>query len=497
MASTLDVDLDGLAFKYDEAKRKCRDIVNRRNSALSDADRELAEEVAALEVEIEERDGEIKIQNGVISDLQRRQGAAENGFRGAKKELKAAVDAKRAAIRGYIDEQVVALAKLASHPERVFGPANPFYGKRLKYAGKPEEALAHYKVSEDDAAATLRELTPDKLSRMASFARNRMIDNYCRPNGIERPYSEEAPYHWDYTWVVRQLERLEKNELREHLERITRAEKEMVNAIKEDLLSRLTDKFDRLDDQLKALNSHLSHHEFTGQVYQFGRRADPAFDKMRKLAVAVRENPDHAQAIIEKRHEDPALIDAMHSLEEYIDAKGGAGLEDYRNYYSFDLYMVPKGETGGDPDKVKGRMSLSARVGVASGGEAQAPFYVAMAASMAMAYYPGGHPGPVPSGMGLVIFDEAFSKLDVVNTQALILFYASLGLQLLVAAPEGERPTFTEVFDTIVTVSKSAATKTVYIASDFPKDRTRQELAAINPTRKGVEGFRAELEAAE
>jgi uncharacterized protein YPO0396 len=159
--------------------------------------------------------------------------------------------------------------------------------------------------------------------------------------------------------------------------------------------------------------------------------------------------------------------------------------------------MVPKGETGGDPDKVKGRMSLSARVGVASGGEAQAPFYVAMAASMAMAYYPGGHPGPVPSGMGLVIFDEAFSKLDVVNTQALILFYASLGLQLLVAAPEGERPTFTEVFDTIVTVSKSAATKTVYIASDFPKDRTRQELAAINPTRKGVEGFRAELEAAE
>jgi hypothetical protein len=62
-----------------------------------------------------------------------------------------------------------------------------------------------------------------------------------------------------------------------------------------------------------------------------------------------------------------------------------------------------------------------------------------------------------------------------------------------VAAPEGERPTFTEVFDTIVTVSKSAATKTVYIASDYPRDRARRELAAINPNRKGVEGFRAEL----
>ena len=63
------------------------------------------------------------------------------------------------------------------------------------------------------------------------------------------------------------------------------------------------------------------------------------------------------------------------------------------------------------------------------------------------------------------------------------------------AAPEGERPTFTEVFDTIVTVSKSKATKTVYIASDFPKERARLELAAINPNRKGIEGFRAELAA--
>lgn len=496
-AATYEVDLASLAFQFDEARRKARDIENRRGSVLSEADRELADEIEELEAEITVREKEIEALNEKINGISRRQGNAETDFTVAKKELKAAVRAKRAAIKAYADEEVVKLSELVpSGPDRYFGPANPFYGKRMEYAGRRNEALAHYKASEDEADAALRERTPEKLLRMAATARTRMLENYCQPNGIERPYSEEAPYHYDYTWVVRQLERLEKNELREHLDRIAIAEKEMASSIKEDLLSRLTDKFDRLRDQLNALNAQLQHHEFTGQIYQFGRRADPAFDKMRRLAIAVKENPDNAQAIIEKRHDDPVLKDAMESLEEYIEAKGGAGLEDYRNYYSFDLYMVPKDQVGVDPDKARGRMSLSARVGVASGGEAQAPFYVAMAASMAMAYYPGGHPGPVPSGMGLVIFDEAFNRLDVVNTQSLIRFYASLGLQLLVAAPEGERPTFTEVFDTIVTVSKSEATKTVYIASDFPKERARQELAAINPGRKGIEGFRAELQAA-
>jgi len=42
-------------------------------------------------------------------------------------------------------------------------------------------------------------------------------------------------------------------------------------------------------------------------------------------------------------------------------------------------------------------------------------------------------------------------------------------------------------------VAKSLATRRVYIASDFPKDRARRELAAINPNHKGVEGFRADL----
>src|SRR5690606_10195359 len=101
---------------------------------------------------------------------------------------------------------------------------------------------------------------------------------------------------------------------------------------------------------------------------------------------------EEAQAIIEKRIDDPDLRAAMEDLERFIETPDAEShLEDYRRYFSFDLYMVPEDQADEEIENARGRMSLSARAGVASGGEAQAPFYIAMAASMAMAYYPGGH----------------------------------------------------------------------------------------------------------
>ena len=497
-AAAYEIDLATLAFQFEEVERKGRELTGRRNSVLSEADRELADDIGVLEGDIAERQKEVNEQQATINALTRKEINLEVTRDNARVELRKGVRDKRAAIKAFDDEEVQKLAALVPFPagERFLGAVNPFYGNKLAFQGRPAEAMAFYESCEVEAEAELRNLTSDKISRLASIARNRLIDNYCRAYAIERPYSDDVPYHFDYTWAVLHYERLEKNELRQHLEEAQRAEKEMVSAIKEDLLSRLTDKFGKLDDQLRALNSYLRKRRFTGQVYKFDKKAEPTFEKIRRLALAVAENPDNAEAIIEKRHEDPLLREAMSQLEAYIEESDGAGLEDYRRYFMFDLYMLPESQGDEEAESVRGRMSLSARATVGSGGETQAPFYIAMAASMAMSYFPGGHPASGPSGMGLVLFDEAFNKLDVPNTQALIRFFADLGLQLMVAAPEGERPTFTEVFDTIVTVSKSAATKTVYIASDYPKERARRELTAINPTHKGVEGFRAELTAA-
>lgn len=498
-ASTFSVDLDTLAFEHGEIQRKAKLLDARQAEAVSDEERDLVEEIgelkeliAAHRAELDDLDDEIKkrvLAHGKLG------GEVEN----SRKRLRDSVAEKRGAMQDFADADVAAVGKLrATREGKEFkGATNPFADERKAGKAEPQAAVARHRQAEGQAAERLSRADGAAVQRLAGQARKH-LDDYCRDWAIDPELGQDPPYHRDLYWVVRHLQRLEDHELREYREKTEAAERAMVLAIKEDLLTKLADKFRKLDDQLRALNRRLRQHRFTGQIYRFARKPDPALDKTRRLAVEVNEKPEIAQAIIEKRHDDPVLKEAMANLEAYLEASGSEGLEDYRRYFTFDLIMQPADQPDDGDDAVDAgtegnRMSLSARAAVASGGEGQAPYYVAMGAAMAMAYFPDGHPGGEPSGFGLTMFDEAFNKLDIPNTQALIRFFKDMGLQLVVAAPEGARTTLTEVMDTITTVSKSEATMSVYIGSQYPKERARRELRAINPHHKGVEGFRAEL----
>lgn len=129
-------------------------------------------------------------------------------------------------------------------------------------------------------------------------------------------------------------------------------------------------------------------------------------------------------------------------------------------------------------------------LGKLSGGQREAPYYVAIAASMVSVYYPGGRAGDT-DGMGLVLFDEAFKNLDAKNTLALLNLYRELGLQLVVAAREMNRAIFLEGMDTIVTVARQPGTVDVYLDVMQPGPRARAAMRAANPEHVGSEGYRA------
>jgi uncharacterized protein YPO0396 len=139
--------------------------------------------------------------------------------------------------------------------------------------------------------------------------------------------------------------------------------------------------------------------------------------------------------------------------------------------------------------------NLSRRTRKGSGGQKQAPFYVAIAAAMASVYYPGSR-NENPDGMGLVVFDEAFNRLDIPNTQAILRFYKDLNLQVVVAAPEEKRMSFLEVMDTIVSVNKLPGDDVMQIDSESPGPRAVAEMRAANPEHLGVEGYREAGDAA-
>lgn len=494
-------DLAELAGQYDAYMAKVRQLADRRSCVLTETDQELAGKIADCKSEIAEREKEREEFQKDLIKISSKHGALQDQVPGLLKLAKTALRARADALLACDQEEIVILAQHIRMPDgrRFWGKVNPMAGKRLMYRHRPEDGIAYFKDEEKKAGDELRALTPSILARKASAARDALYEKYCRVYMVEPPISSGTPFHLDIIWLTGVRKSLEENELREYAQKVEHSERTLALAIKEDLLTKLSDKFSKLDKQLDSLNRFLSKRIITGQIYRFGKKPDPAYDSIRRLAIAVTENPDQAQAIIEKRHEDQALVDAMTLVENYLDTEGGENLRDYRNYFWFDLYMLPKEvETQGDIadlDAVPGRMTMSGRIGTASGGESQAPYYVAMAASMSMAYFPGGHPAKGPTGMGLVLFDEAFNKLDVINTQTLVNTFADFGLQMLVAAPEVQFPIFNEVFDTIVTVSKNERAKTLYVNTTYPKEKAKKALAAINPHRKTVEDYRVNTDA--
>src|SRR3546814_3441534 len=93
----------------------------RRGSVLSEADRELTDEIEALEQEIVERKTEIAEQNTAVEDLVRKAAKLEGQHDTAKGELEKAEEAKRAAVAAFATEEIEKLSKLVTVPGGFFG----------------------------------------------------------------------------------------------------------------------------------------------------------------------------------------------------------------------------------------------------------------------------------------------------------------------------------------------------------------------------------------
>lgn len=280
-----------------------------------------------------------------------------------------------------------------------------------------------------------------------------------------------------YAWVMGEKARLEGNELRKHQAACEKAATEMRRLLKEDLLSRLAEKLVKVQYKIDRLNALLADKVVTGQTYALEFAVNQRFQKMHDLAMQVGMASDADSIGLDAAE----LSDAVAELESLIlGDKDTEKLADYREYFVFEIAMTKK---NGD------RTTMSSRAIKGSGGEAQAPFYVSFAASMNAAYFPG-HISGEPDGMGLVLFDEAFNKLDVPNTQTLMTLYKDMGLQLMIAGPEDKRATFTEVLDSIILVNKAPDGQSVYIDVEYPGELARLGLASINPDHGGVEAFR-------
>lgn len=479
-----DLDVAALREEADTIEGRRRSLTTERE-AVEKAD------TGALEAEIRDLQAE---RSAYLTELVQVLEPKRDALLGEEAGLKAKVTASREAARAALAARRSAHARW-SGGDRVrirlvrpdgFDPA-AVARARADAAGLDAKDLAALANAARQAAREGAE-----TARTQGRAAERDLAEYCAQWRLENPLGRgDVPASFGYAWVVRAHDEVAGHELRRYRDQALRAEGEMRRLMTEDLLTRLADKFERVRTRLDALNERLSTQSFTGQTYAFEAAVDRRYAAVHALATEVARSPDAAQAILPEAGApaDGPLSAAIAEISALIAGEESAArLADYRNYFVYEIGMR---------DAAGNRTTMSNRALRGSGGEAQAPFYVAIAASLASAYYPGDRPGDENPGLGLCLLDEAFSKLDVRNSQALVDLYQAWGLQLLIAAPEDKRTTLTEVMDTIVTVYKNPDLTSVRIESEHPLEAAKRALAAINPERRSPQASVMTSDAAE
>jgi energy-coupling factor transporter ATP-binding protein EcfA2 len=311
---------------------------------------------------------------------------------------------------------------------------------------------------------------------------SRALSEFCHEHYGRNPLPEDATHLDEFLWLVGREEEIADNELRRQRENVKEARAGVETALKEDLLTRLGENFERLDLQLKTLNDRLGRYTFVGQRYVFTKAVNLAMKPIHDLVKKLESSPERGLLgfAAEGGGQAQDVAEGMMEIERLVGSEIDAkDFEDYRKYFEFELNL----------DSEDGPVPFSKIEGVLSGGQRQAPYYVAIAASMVSAYYPRAKTGET-QGMGLIVFDEAFDKLDIPNTQALIKLFRSLGLQVIVAAPEEKRASLRECVDSIVNVNRIPRTANVFVETIRINGAAHEAMRRENPAHKGVWAFK-------
>lgn len=116
---------------------------------------------------------------------------------------------------------------------------------------------------------------------------------------------------------------------------------------------------------------------------------------------------------------------------------------DYRSYLDFDL-IVYNIDT-------KEEQRLSKMIKKKSGGETQTPFYIAVLASFAQLYHVN-ETGELANTSRLIIFDEAFSKMDRGRIKEAVRLLRKFNLQVIISCPTDKVADITELVDETLVV---------------------------------------------
>ena len=118
---------------------------------------------------------------------------------------------------------------------------------------------------------------------------------------------------------------------------------------------------------------------------------------------------------------------------------------DFRTYLKFDLETT---------DQNGSKQLLSQTLNTKSGGETQTPFYIAVLASFAQLYQVNDLSGLANNTVRLVVFDEAFNKMDSDRIIESVRLLRKMHLQAIICTPPDKLPDIMPLADRTLLVNK-------------------------------------------
>jgi uncharacterized protein YPO0396 len=278
----------------------------------------------------------------------------------------------------------------------------------------------------DDA---VRKLLPDAWSQLAQ---------YIKDHGISIDFPAED-WRAAKSLLAAELTHLRSTELVNYQSQAEEAYRTAVDTFRSNVASTLYDNFTKLRHQINTLNRTLrSSPAFSNnERYQFHFEVTPECRDLHRFIQRVAEVGPEDNLFGAAGEVPDAFRDI---IEERVAPRGAAPspLDDYRRFFSFEVQIR-------QDDRIIG--SLSERMRSGSGGEHRAPLYVIAGAALAAAY---GKSEAQPGGMGLILLDEFGDKIDAQNARATTNYLRSLGLQLILAAPDTAQGTLSGVLDSYI-----------------------------------------------
>ena len=314
-----------------------------------------------------------------------------------------------------------------------------YYDAELKKRGTPMAVAAGF----DSPLKQTETILNDKCDEIV-----KLRSEYNRVQNVSFTFHD--PYNNDD--YEKEYVKIKDTELPKYREEIIKAKEDAMAQFKSDFLYKLQRNINEAIDRIDELNRALKNARFGNDTYRFKVEPDPAYreyyDMITSDLLMNGENTLFSYGFTNRYQSTlDSLFSQIISLSDNDQESAAKNIEmfsKYTTYLSFDLYST---DINGRTDK------LSKSIFTKSGGETQTPFYIAVLASFAQ-LYKVNDTKETGNTFRLVIFDEAFNKMDSERISESIKLLKYFKLQAIICSPPEKAGDIVPMADNTLLVNK-------------------------------------------